>query len=106
MRPVSDTPPPSDFCQMFNPGAPGTLEATLPPAQALLARLLSAQVVLLEEWEEITAGERDAITRATTIDGLLMKLQAYQLLSRFQADTIRKGATDDLVLGNYRLLDV
>src|SRR5258708_6879474 len=33
---------------------PGTMEATVPPAQMLLSRLLSSQVLLPEEWEEVS----------------------------------------------------
>ena len=86
--------------------APNTMETTLPPAQSLLGRLLSTQVVLPEEWEEIPPTDRDALTRITSIDVLLNKLLGLHLLTRFQVDTIRRGSADDLVLGNYRVLDV
>jgi response regulator RpfG family c-di-GMP phosphodiesterase len=89
---------------LFN-GA-GTMEAAIPPAQALLSRLLSAQVLLPEEWEEVPAGEREAITAVTSADALLNKLLSLHLLTRFQVDTIRKEGADDLVLGNYRVLDL
>ncbi|MBY0458001.1 MAG: protein kinase, partial [Gemmataceae bacterium] len=85
---------------------PGTLESQMPPAQALLARLLAAQVLLVEEWEAVTPDQRDALSRVTAIDALLTKLYAFRLLTRYQVDAIRKGGADDLVLGNYRVLDV
>ncbi|MFM8272417.1 MAG: protein kinase domain-containing protein [Gemmata sp.] len=85
---------------------PGALEVAQPPAQALLARLLSAQVLLSEEWDELPADQRDALTRVAAVDVLLNRLLALHLLTQFQVDAIRRGATDDLTLGNYRLLDV
>jgi response regulator RpfG family c-di-GMP phosphodiesterase len=85
---------------------PNTMETTIPPAQSLLGRLLSSHVVLPEEWEEVLPTDRDALTRVTSIDVLLHKLLGLHLLTRFQVDTIRKGSSDDLILGNYRVLDV
>ncbi len=84
----------------------GTMEAAMPPAQSLLARLLSSQVLLPEEWEEVPPDHRDALTRIVSVESLLAKLLALHLLTRFQVDTIRKGCAEDLILGNYRLLDV
>ncbi|WP_162097402.1 protein kinase domain-containing protein [Gemmata obscuriglobus] len=84
----------------------GTMESTMPPAQALLARLLSAHVLLPEAWEDVPPEHRDVLSRITSSDMLLSKLLALQLLTRYQVDTIRKGGAEDLILGNYRLLDV
>ncbi|QJW99606.1 protein kinase domain-containing protein [Frigoriglobus tundricola] len=84
----------------------GTSEAPIAPAQALLTRLLAAQVLLPEEWEEVSAGDREALTHVVSAEVLLCKLLALHLLTRYQVDTIRRGFTDDLVLGNYRVLDV
>ncbi len=88
------------------PPGPGTMEAAVPPAQSLLARLLATQVLLPEEWEEVPPQDRDALTRITATEALLGKLLMLHLLTKFQVEMIRKGATDDLILGNYRLLDV
>jgi response regulator RpfG family c-di-GMP phosphodiesterase len=88
------------------PSGPGTMEAAIPPAQSLLARLLSSNVLLPEEWDEVPVGDREALTRVLSADVLLNKLLGLHLLTRFQVDTIRKGSADDLVLGNYRILDV
>ncbi|MBM3979660.1 MAG: response regulator [Planctomycetes bacterium] len=85
---------------------PGTMEAAIPPAQSLLARLLSSQVLMPEEWDEVPPTDRDALTRLVSAEALLAKLLNLHLLTRFQVDTIRKGAADDLILGNYRVLDV
>src|SRR5262245_6537384 len=92
------------------PGAPsmppGTMEAAIPPAQSLLSRLLGAQVLLAEEWEDVPPADREAITHIPTAHALLNKLLSLHLLTRFQVDTIRKGSADELVLGNYRILEV
>jgi response regulator RpfG family c-di-GMP phosphodiesterase len=85
---------------------PGTMEAAIPPAQSLLARLLSSHVLLAEEWEEVPPGDREALSRVLSVDVVLNKLLGLHLLTKFQVDTIRKGSADDLVLGNYRVLDV
>jgi len=85
---------------------PGTMEAAIPPAQSLLSRLLSSQVLLPEEWEEVPPGEREALTYIVSTDVLLNKLLLLHLLTRYQVETIRKGGTEDLILGNYRVLDV
>src|SRR5262245_57521139 len=86
--------------------SPGTMEAAIPPAQSLLARLLATRVVLPEEWEEVPPQDREALTRITAHEPLLAKLQLLHLLTKFQVEMILKGAIDDLVLGNYRLLGV
>ena len=85
---------------------PGTMEAVIPPAQILLSRLLASHVVLAEEWEEVPPGDREALARVLSADVLLNKLLGLHLLTRFQVDTIRRGSAEDLVLGNYRVLDV
>jgi eukaryotic-like serine/threonine-protein kinase len=84
----------------------GTMEAAIPPAQALLSRLLAAHVLLPEEWEEVSHGDREALTRVVSADALLNKLLSLHLITRYQYETIRKGGAEDLVLGNYRILDV
>ncbi len=84
----------------------GTMEAAIPPAQTLLSRLLATQVLLADEWEDVSTGDREALTRVVSADALLHKLLALHMLTRFQVETIRKGGAEDLVLGNYRVLDV
>jgi response regulator RpfG family c-di-GMP phosphodiesterase len=83
-----------------------TTEAAVPPAQALLAWLLDAMVVLPEEWEELSARDREDILGLTAPDLLLGKLVQKHLLTVFQAEAVRKGWGEDLVLGHYRLLDL
>ncbi len=105
MPPLLDEFPTDDHLPTVGIG-PGTMEAAMPPAQSLLARLLSTQVLLPEEWEEVPPDHRDTLTRLVSIDSLLAKLFGLHLITRFQADTVRKGGAEDLILGNYRLLDV
>ncbi len=105
LTPLFDEFPTDDHLPTIGIG-PDTMEAALPPAQSLLARLLSLQVLLPEEWEEIPPDHRGSLTRIVLVEGLLAKLLALHLLTRFQVDTIRKGGAEDLILGNYRLLDV
>src|SRR6478672_7904794 len=100
MTPLADAHPELSFAAVLPPA--GTMEAAVPPAQSLLARLLSSQVLLPEEWEEVPLGDREALTRVTAADALLTKLLGLHLLTRFQVETIRKGSSDDLILGNYR----
>jgi response regulator RpfG family c-di-GMP phosphodiesterase/serine/threonine protein kinase len=76
------------------------------PAHVLLARLLDVLVVLPEEWDELPAADRDEITSVRTQDVLLDRLLGRHLLTPFQADAVRAGQADDLVLGQYRLLDL
>jgi response regulator RpfG family c-di-GMP phosphodiesterase len=84
----------------------GTMEAAIPPAQVTLSRLLATHVLLAEEWEEVSPGDRDALARVVSVEALLNKLLSLHLLTRYQVDAVRKGGIDDLVLGNYRILDV
>jgi response regulator RpfG family c-di-GMP phosphodiesterase len=88
------------------PNGPGTMEAAIPPAQSLLSRLLTSNVLLPEEWEEMPPGEREALATITSADALLNRLLSLHLLTRFQVEAIRREGTDDLILGNYRVLDV
>jgi response regulator RpfG family c-di-GMP phosphodiesterase len=113
MRPRQEervTPLYDSVSSELTPGAvlnpPGTRETPIPHAQALLNRLLATQVVLPEEWDEVPPAERDALIRLTSADSLLSRLLALHLLTRFQVDAIRRGGADDLILGNYRVLDV
>ncbi|HEY2911492.1 MAG TPA: protein kinase [Gemmataceae bacterium] len=76
------------------------------PAQGMLAWLLDTLVVLPEEWEELPAEHRDEIHRLDNTDDLLAKLVRRHLLTQFQADAVREGSGEDLILGHYRILDL
>ena len=83
-----------------------TAEIAVPVAQALLGRLLDSLVILPEEYDELAPAERSELAQIVGTDALLAKLVQRHLLTAFQAEEIRKGETDDLILGHYRLLDV
>jgi len=76
------------------------------PGQALLAWLLDNLVVLPEEWEELSERDRHELSRLESRDELLAKLIRLHLITSFQADAVRENNGEDLILGNYRLLDV
>ncbi len=105
MSPLVDIPA-TDRTKPSAATGPGTMEAALPAAQSLLTQLLATNVVLPEEWEEIPLSEREKLAETPATDALLNRLVSLRLLTAYQAEMIRKGAADDLILGNYRLLDV
>jgi response regulator RpfG family c-di-GMP phosphodiesterase len=71
-----------------------------------LSRLVEQWVVLPEEWDELPPDLRDDIQRPGRGSEVLDRLVEHHLLTRFQADAVREGREDTLVLGHYRLLDV
>lgn len=98
-----------------NPHDPGLRDSARPPETSecfsltvnpLLARLLTAQVVLHAEWEEVSSAERDEIAGLSSMETLLERLSRRHLLTRFQETAIRKGLVEDLILGHYRLLEM
>jgi len=103
-------PYPAEATRGYGSSGPETVER--PPAPhvsesyGLLARLLDAMVVLPEEWDELPARERDELSRAGGTEALLAKLVARHLLTPFQAEAIKDGSGEDLILGHYRLLDI
>jgi response regulator RpfG family c-di-GMP phosphodiesterase len=73
---------------------------------SLLSWLIERNVVLQEEWEELPSQERESISSLSATDDLLKALSRRHLLTPFQADTVRQGDGEDLILGQYRLLSV
>jgi response regulator RpfG family c-di-GMP phosphodiesterase len=89
--------------------APDTHHGTgvlVSPAQSMLAWLLDTLILLPEEWDELPERDRDDFHRIQETDELLAKLVRRHLLTQFQADAVRDGSGDDLILGHYRILDV
>jgi response regulator RpfG family c-di-GMP phosphodiesterase len=75
------------------------------PPQNLLHELLSASLVLAEDWENLSPEARDKITACPDKAELLVKLLEHGLLTDYLAGRIDVGTTFGLVLGNYRVLD-
>jgi eukaryotic-like serine/threonine-protein kinase len=83
-----------------------TAEVAVPAAQTLLTWLLDSLIVLPEEWDELTAHDREELCTITLPETLLSRLVHRHLLTSYQADAIRTGSGEDLILGHYRLLDL
>jgi eukaryotic-like serine/threonine-protein kinase len=105
MIPHSNTAPVSP-ATVESVRVPLTSEQTISPAQSLLTWLLDSHVLMVEEWEELPAGDRTRLSRFSAHDELLAALAQRHLLTPFQVEAIREGDGADLVLGNYRLLDL
>jgi response regulator RpfG family c-di-GMP phosphodiesterase len=88
-----------------SPSTPALEPAHIPP-HTLLCWLLENQVILLEEWEELPACDREWMEALSATDEILAALVQQHLMTPFQADTVRKGAGHELILGQYRLLDL
>jgi response regulator RpfG family c-di-GMP phosphodiesterase/serine/threonine protein kinase len=73
--------------------------------QSRLNRLVEQWVVLPEEWDELPAPIRDEILHLRPGEDFLDKLVENQLLTEFQADSVRGGTEGSIVLGHYRLLE-
>jgi response regulator RpfG family c-di-GMP phosphodiesterase len=76
------------------------------PAQVLLNWLLDSLIVLPEEWDELSDRDRQLLQESDTTADLVSRLVRLHLLTQFQADAILEESGEDLILGNYRLLDV
>jgi response regulator RpfG family c-di-GMP phosphodiesterase len=92
------------------PSGPETVEgstAFAPSAvNSLLAWLIDTMIVLPEEWEDLPSREREEFAKLTNTDSLISRLLHRHLITSFQADAIRQGLADDLILGPYRILDM
>jgi response regulator RpfG family c-di-GMP phosphodiesterase len=71
-----------------------------------LTRLIEKWVVLPEEWDELPVELRNRILQPAPHEDILDRLVENHLLTKYQADTVRQGGENELVLGHYRLLDV
>jgi cyclic di-GMP phosphodiesterase len=79
------------------------LRASPPPEH--VQDLLSAGLILAEDWDNIAPENRKTILTCRTRDDLLPMLVKFGLLTDYQAGRIEAGTTFGLVLGNYRVLD-
>ena len=84
------------------------IQFTVAPAdrfQDFVNELLDQALVLSEEWDELDPTVRADVVGARTRDDVLDKLVVRHLLTRYQADTIKKGGARELTLGHYRILE-
>lgn len=75
------------------------------PATALLTWLLDQWIVLPEEWDELPASVRADLSGIERVEGLLPKLVDRHLLTRYQAEMVRKNRGAELLIGHYRILE-
>ncbi len=74
-------------------------------SESLIGRLLDRWVILPEEWEETPFPTREALSGPLEREALLTRLIGLRLLTPFQAQAVKEGVEDDLLLGQYRLLE-
>ncbi|QEL13784.1 protein kinase domain-containing protein [Limnoglobus roseus] len=71
----------------------------------LISSLLDASVVLPEEWDEMPALAKATVVEETSMHQVVARLVEHRLLTPFQADMVRDGRTEELIVGPYRLLE-
>ena len=88
---------------------PGSLRPSAAKRMASLVpgipELLSASLILPEDWETIPAEIRDQLLSNPEAAEVLPELVEHGLLTDYQAGRIEAGTTFGLILGNYRVLD-
>ncbi|MDB5309398.1 MAG: prkC 8 [Gemmataceae bacterium] len=76
------------------------------PAKSVISWLLDSLILLPEEWDELPPQEQEEFAKLNSSEELLAQLVRRHMLTPFQAEAVRDGGGDDLILGHYRLLDV
>jgi eukaryotic-like serine/threonine-protein kinase len=71
-----------------------------------LQALIDRNVVLAEEWDELPPLVKAELYQTPDREGVLRRLVDERLLTGFQAECVRTGRANELILGHYRLLDV
>ena len=69
-----------------------------------LEHLLATSLVLSEDWDNLTAEQRQQLERCAGARELVQSLADLRLLTPYQAQRIGFGKEFGLVLGNYRVL--
>jgi response regulator RpfG family c-di-GMP phosphodiesterase len=82
-----------------------TAHKSLTPGQLLLRALVDCGVILMEEWQAMDDLVRHRLLGAATRDELLPLLVEAESLTDYQAARILAGGIEQLVFGNYRILD-
>jgi predicted methyltransferase MtxX (methanogen marker protein 4) len=73
--------------------------------KVLFQELLHSNIVLLEDFEELSSRERESLEAIEEVDVLLSALVQLHLLTEYQAGRIAAGTVFGLILSNYRVLD-
>jgi response regulator RpfG family c-di-GMP phosphodiesterase len=74
-------------------------------SRARVEQLLASAILFPDDWERLPAAVRDEIDLLCEKSELLPRLVELRLLTPFQAEHVRAGRAQALVLGNYRLLE-
>jgi len=95
---------PDDTVDLLAPvGRPSLVKASA--VADFLNGLIDQSVVLPEEWDELEPKVRAGLHALDFQSEVVQRLLNLHLITKFQADMIRKGRTKDLVLGQYRVLE-
>jgi len=82
----------------------GRRECSAPP-ESYIQDLISAAIVVQEDWERLSRSIRDNVLACSELDQLLPMLTQHRLITPYQARRIESGTVSGLVMGNYRILD-
>lgn len=74
-------------------------------APAFLNRLMIVGLIHHREWDHLSSAAQAAMRSCVDPSLLLAELVEQNLLTEYQASRLRQGAIDELILGNYRILD-
>jgi len=86
------TPSPSDTVQQ-------------PTIQMMLQELRRRSLIRSDEWTSLPIATRKELGEYQDCSQFLGRLVELRLLTEFQAERIKGGSTQELILGNYRILD-
>src|SRR5262245_29356170 len=82
-------------------------DADLAPlnVESLVYELVGSSLILAEDWERLSPGDRDRLLRQTDRERALSLMVDCGLLTPYQSTRISTGNTFGLVLGNFRVLE-
>ena len=75
------------------------------PSRLLLENLLHTKLIRPRDWESIPEEVRDELRARPDSAAVLAELVDRELLTAYQAARLSHGDIDELILGNYRVLD-
>jgi len=71
----------------------------------LIERLLRSGILMMEDWQQIKDDLREDILDARSTEDLLNRLVNAELLTAYQASRLQANPSEQLILGNYRILE-